>query len=541
MNLPERFGRYEVEALIGEGSMGRVFRALDPLGRRAVAVKILKPEYLSKDTANDYIQRFRREARAAGSLAHPAIITIYDVGDDFFVMELLEGLTLQERLREQGKLSIDQALAILGPVADAIDYAHARGTIHRDIKPGNIMVLPDGRPKLMDFGVAHIASTIVTAAGEFLGSPSYMAPEQIAESQASPRTDLFSLAVVAYEMLTGVRPFEGDSITAIIYRVVHEDPAPPTVRNVDLPPEFDDIFRRALAKDPSQRFPTARAFVTALEERQVDIALPPPAPPEPARALLEPLLDATHLVETHDLSGPPRPPVMRWSGGARPALVAAAAATLAVLAVWALPRAAPVAPPVVSAHAGLAVETEPAGAAVLLDGARVGFSPLRLSGLPPGAHTVRVVLEGYAPAELSLELTAGARAPLRFNLQKLVVRVSPPPESPGPAKPAGPKRVSEGDLVEIGPGVHPPTRLQGDSAPYPPEAQRLKVQGLVEVEFTVNENGTTSDVQIVHSAGAILDEAVTTAVQGWRYAPATQGAVKVRVRQQYRQRFVIGG
>jgi serine/threonine-protein kinase len=544
MILPERFGRYEVEALIGEGSMGRVFRARDPLGRRAVAVKILKPEYLSKDTAADYVQRFQREARAAGSLSHPCIITIFDVGDDFFVMELLDGVTLHERLNARGKLGVDEALAILTPVADAIDYAHSHGTVHRDIKPGNIMVLPDGRPKLMDFGVAHLASTVVTAAGEFLGSPSYMAPEQIARSEVSPRTDLFSLAVVAYEMLTGARPFEGDSITAIIYRVVHEEPAPPTARNLDLPPEFDEIFRRALAKDPALRFPSARAFVTALEERQVDIVLPPPRAPEPVRAPLETLLErsAPHLLETHDLTETPQAAASRWGGSVHPAL-GAAAVVLVALGIWALPRRAPPeAPPaaaVAPTHAGLEIQTQPGAASILLDGAAAGSSPLRLTSLAPGPHSVRVTKDGYAPADLSLELAAGPPIQLRFNLQR--IEAGGAPVASGAARPAKPSALSpihEGDLVELGPGVRPPARIAGDSAPYPEAARRLKLQGLVDLQFVVNEKGEPTQIRLLQSASAVLDESVIAAVQKWRFAPATKDGVKVSVRQQYRQRFV---
>src|SRR5262249_20862599 len=158
----------------------------------------------------------------------------------------------------------------LGPVADGLDFAHSKGIIHRDIKPSNIMILPDGRPKIMDFGVAHFTSTTVTSSGELVGSPSYMAPEQITSSQASPRTDLFSLAVVAYEMLTGKKCFEGESIAQIVHSVVSVDAPPPSSRNPELPPRFDEVFRRALAKDPSVRFPSGSSFVAALGRRSAD-------------------------------------------------------------------------------------------------------------------------------------------------------------------------------------------------------------------------------------------------------------------------------
>src|SRR5258706_1497738 len=262
---PERtFGRYEVLGLLGEGSMGHVYRSYDPLARRIVAVKTLRPEHVTGPEAEEYVLRFRREAQAAGRLVHPSIVTIFDVGENYFAMELLEGATLQAILRERGRLALGEALRILGPVAAAMDYAHSKGTIHRDIKPANLFVLADGRPKVMDFGVAHLTAAVITASGQVFGSPAYMAPEQITRSEVSVATDVFSLAVVAYETLTGRKPFEGETITPILYGVVNTDPPPPSCWNPDLPRPHDDVFRRALAKDPPARFPNAGAFVAAL-------------------------------------------------------------------------------------------------------------------------------------------------------------------------------------------------------------------------------------------------------------------------------------
>jgi eukaryotic-like serine/threonine-protein kinase len=169
---PAGVGRYEVIEEIGDGAMGRVWRGFDPLIGRAVAIKTVKSEYLTRDTREEYLQRFRREARAAGLLSHPHIVSLYDVGDDYFVMELLEGSTLADLIRKQGHLTVEHALELLEPVADAIDYAHRAGVIHRDIKPANIMVQTDGHPKLMDFGVARLETSIVTEPGHFFGSPS---------------------------------------------------------------------------------------------------------------------------------------------------------------------------------------------------------------------------------------------------------------------------------------------------------------------------------------------------------------------------------
>ncbi len=277
--LPERFGRYEVIDEIGDGAMGRVFRAWDPAVRRAVAIKTIKSEYLSRDAASEYLKRFLREAQSAGGLNHPAIVRVFDLGEDHLVMELLEGRTLHRLIREQGRLAPEEALRLLAPVADAVDHAHRSGIVHRDIKPANIMVQPDGQPKLMDFGVAKIEASVMTTAGQVLGSPTYMSPEQIAGEKVTGRSDVYSLAVVAYEMLTGQPPFLGKTITQVIYQVMHEAPPPPRQWNAALPARYDDVFARALAKSPAARFGTAGEFVTALDLRELEHAFSEPAAP----------------------------------------------------------------------------------------------------------------------------------------------------------------------------------------------------------------------------------------------------------------------
>jgi eukaryotic-like serine/threonine-protein kinase len=294
---PRKFGRYVVEQEIGDGAMGRVYRCSDPLMKRLVAVKTVKQEYLTRETAEDYLRRFRREAQAAGRLSHPHIVAIYDVGETYFVMEYLEGTTLQSVLSQRGKLPLDEALGLLTPLADALDYAHRSSIVHRDIKPANIMVLDDGRPKLMDFGVARLESSVATASGHFFGSPSYMAPEQPSAPEVTNRADLFSFAVLAYEVITGRRPFEGESITAVMYRVVNEAAPPPRQWDFDLPASYDAIFRRALSKAPADRYPDAASLVAALQMKDIDselealtdfVAPPPwrdrprlPCPPRP--------------------------------------------------------------------------------------------------------------------------------------------------------------------------------------------------------------------------------------------------------------------
>ena len=270
---PERnFGRYEPIGLIGEGSMGRVYRAYDPAAQRVVAVKTLKPEHLAAEgalTAEKELRRFRREAQAAARIVHPNIVTIFDVGDDYFVMELLEGATLQALIRKRGTLELEETCQILAPVARALDHAHARGTIHQDVKPANIIITTAGRVKLMDFGLAHLAAANNSGSGRFFGSPGYMAPEQITGEAASVQSDLYALAVTAYEALTGHRPFEGLGIAQILRGSVTMNAPPPSTWNPALPTACDEVFRRALAKEPELRLPSATAFVAALDPSAV--------------------------------------------------------------------------------------------------------------------------------------------------------------------------------------------------------------------------------------------------------------------------------
>jgi serine/threonine-protein kinase len=583
--IERTFGRYEPLGLLGEGAMGRVYRAFDPAAQRVVAIKTLKPEHLTGSEAEDARRRFCREARAAARLVHPNIITVFDVGDDYFVMELLEGETLQSLLRRRGRLDPGELAEILAPVARALDYAHGLGTIHRDIKPANVMITTSGRPKVMDFGVAHLASGSLTPSGHFLGSPGYMAPEQLGRGEISGLADVFSLAVVAYEALTGHLAFEGDSITQILYQVVHTEPPPPSSVNPALPAAYDPVFRCALAKDPSRRFPTAAAFVEALRSA-AEASVPG------AATALDP------GAETVDLRG--GPPV-----GRRRRLWAAAALSVgvAVASVLLLPRPRPAVVDVVTPPPGLMIASEPAEAAVWLDGRPVGNSPLFLPDLPPGEHTVRVEREGYAPAQLSLKTPGeGPPLPLHFTLQarrgrlsiesepaSATVRVDGRPVGRTPlaelSLPAGARRVEiehpgrsawartvevkpgdtqrvlarlergpvrgrspealrrsgwvlAGDLVELGPGVTPPRKVAGGAAAYPEEARRLRVAGTVTVELTVTETGEVADVRVVESAGELLDRALLESVKTWRYEPAERSRVKVSVRIREQQAFV---
>ncbi|HKB08700.1 MAG TPA: serine/threonine-protein kinase [Candidatus Polarisedimenticolia bacterium] len=255
----KKLGRFEIIRQIGRGAMGQVFLASDPKIQRNVAIKtIVLPPGTSEEEARETSQRFLREAQAAGKILHPNIVTIFDVGEEggvsFIAMEYIEGDSLDKFTKPGSLLSPRRVLEVIEQAAAALDYAHQQSIIHRDIKPANLMMLKNGVLKVTDFGLAKNPSANLTQAGVLLGTPSYMSPEQIQGQDLDGRSDLFSLGVVLYELLTGVRPFEGDSISTIIYRVLYEDPRPPAAHNPALPPEINAILERALDKEPDRRY-----------------------------------------------------------------------------------------------------------------------------------------------------------------------------------------------------------------------------------------------------------------------------------------------
>ena len=238
--------------------MGVVYRALDPALNRYVAVKVMTQGIATDPELRD---RFMREARAAGSLQHPNIITIYDFGETegflYIAMEYVEGSDLSEVMGRKDPLPLAGKLDIMVDVLQALDYAHNRRVVHRDVKPGNVRVAVDGRAKLMDFGIARLEKSDLTKSGIMIGTPDYMAPEQVTGGEISPATDVFAVGVVLYEFLTGRRPFDGETLHAVLYKVVHEQPALLKDLAPTLPASLQPILSKALAKDPAVRYPTA--------------------------------------------------------------------------------------------------------------------------------------------------------------------------------------------------------------------------------------------------------------------------------------------
>ena len=279
---PASFGRFEVIDEIGHGAMGVVYRARDPMIDRVVAIKTITLTGTEEERAH-FEARFQQEARAAGGLSHPAIVTIFDYGREgdtaFMAMEVLEGRELRDLIRGGG-IPPAEAVEIAARVAEALAFAHERGVVHRDVKPGNIMVLADGRVKIMDFGIARLdAPGVKTATGLLLGSPRYMAPEQAAGEPFDGRADVFSLGVVLYEMLTGAPPFSGNDIPQLMFQLMNAAVPPPSQARPGLPPVLDYIVARALKKNPQERYGSAEEFAEDLRASLPEVESAPAGAP----------------------------------------------------------------------------------------------------------------------------------------------------------------------------------------------------------------------------------------------------------------------
>ena len=248
-------GKYRILDLVGEGAMGVVYRGVDTVLNRTVALKVMSESVARQQDLRD---RFLREAQAAGSLQHPNVVTIYDFGEVdghlYIAMEYVDGMDLERMLAAHEPLTIHQRLDIAIDVLNGLSFAHRHGIVHRDVKPANIRITEEGRAKVMDFGVAYLDSSSLTKTGMMMGTPSYMAPEQVVGGKISPATDIFAMGSVLYELLTGARPFEGNTLHNTLYKIVSEEPPP--IRDVmpGLPGALDRIVRKALAKDPESRY-----------------------------------------------------------------------------------------------------------------------------------------------------------------------------------------------------------------------------------------------------------------------------------------------
>ena len=450
----EKLGRYEILSELGQGAMGVVYKAVDPLIDRTVAIKTINLN-LSKDELADFEERFNREAQSAGRLSHPNIVTIYDVGRAdhvaFMAMEYLEGRELKEIIASGEVLQPDRVAEIIAQIADALAFAHDHGIVHRDIKPANIMVLRNGSVKITDFGIAKMSSGSRTQIGIILGSPKYMSPEQVAGKPVDGRSDIFSLGAVLYEFLTGKPAFgsEGGTLTTIMYQVLNEMPALPANINPSIPVAFDYIVARALAKAPEDRYQSAREMANDLRNfKNLTATSPLTSAGKISAAKTVNDGDATVVLNASKIPADPS----QNSGKKRAGLVVAAifvAATVLFVtssresAVTAVddkkptlpqtPLAAAVKPLPLAATESKVPDGQPRltaptpatlGFAVLpwgeifIDGKSQGASPpLREIRLSPGKHQIKIKNTDFPPYLQTVELEAGASQKIRHKFK----------------------------------------------------------------------------------------------------------------------------
>ena len=290
----QKIGKYDIVAPLGQGAMGVVYKAFDPMIKRFVALKTINLGF-TEPPGDDTAQRFHREAQAAGNLNHQNIVGIYEYGEDagraFIAMQYVEGQTLGDLFKQNHRFALADIQLILTSVLAALDYSHGMGVIHRDIKPGNIMLDNTGTVKVMDFGIARIESSDLTQTGTILGTPGYMSPEQLLGETIDLRSDLYSAGIVLYELLTGERAFSGSTFASVIYKVIHSDLSPPSRLKPTVPDSLDALVAKAYAKKAEDRYQTAGEFSAALAhafatrartEAQADAGLTP-AKPDPQR------------------------------------------------------------------------------------------------------------------------------------------------------------------------------------------------------------------------------------------------------------------
>ncbi len=366
-----KLGKYQIRRTLGRGAMGIVYEGFDPVIERTVAIKTILPSQLAGAEIVSIMARFKREAQAAGRLNHPGIVAIYDYGEGiaqdisdeeatmmadpsktvqrvaFIAMEFIKGRELRDFFAKGERFALKEVARIMGEMLDALDHAHSQGVVHRDMKPANLILLDNGRVKVADFGIARVEASELTQAGTIMGTPNYMSPEQFMGHPVDGRSDLFSCGVILYQLLTGEKPFTGETSTTIMYKVLREEPVAPSKLNVSLGPALDFVVKKALAKSPDQRFQSGREFAQALSDAI--------AGQMPATASIQ---AAAPLLFENQAAAQPKP-VMRPAKSEAPP-VSAAAARRSPAGLWVAGAAAAVAVVAVG-YIALAPDKKPEG------------------------------------------------------------------------------------------------------------------------------------------------------------------------------------
>ncbi len=448
--MKETLGRYKIIKEIGRGAMGTVYQGYDPKIDRIVALKTIRKDRLAESRdVEDLVTRFQNEVRAAGKLVHPNIIIVYDTGEDeetaYIAMEYIEGDTLENLFQKGIRFPLEKTIDIMDQICDGLDYTHRQGIVHRDLKPSNIMLIKGGRVKITDFGISKAigtSSSPLTQAGAFLGTPSYMSPEQIVGSKINGRSDLFSLGIILYQLLTGEKPFAGHTISTLLYNIVNKDPKPASQIDSSLPLHFDEVLAKALAKDPDKRYQTAKDFLEdlkrvdrgegAVEASGIEATMTAAAGireklyPERKRYGL--LAGLTALLLLMVLGGfywiryrMPKPP----EGEGISEVTVEKRVAMPVEKDRARPTLSPAEEGEKAETMGtlgsIVVTSDPPGASVRLDGEEMGSTPTVIEKIPLGEkHEVRVEKKGYGTWVRTVEPDSNKPVPLQARLEKLV-------------------------------------------------------------------------------------------------------------------------
>lgn len=571
-----RFGQFEVTGELGRGGMGVVYKGFDPVIRREVALKTIRLYDIDDAGERARMQeRLEREAQSAGRLSHPNIVTIYQFGYEqvrpnetmaFIAMEYVPGRTLASLLGEGRLLQTQVVVNLLRQAAEALDHAHAQGVIHRDIKPANLLVTPDARLKVADFGVAKISAHTLTMTGTVLGSPFYMSPEQIRGEKVDARTDQYALGVVAFEAFGGRKPFDAETLSALVYQIVHTDPPDLVLPDSEMARRVNPVLMRALAKSPDGRFGTCSEFVEAIaaaldgHERRaaavvktpaarpaapvaVERPIPPvPAVPEaPKPAVSEPVKTPIPVIPIPLPEATARPeavaapvreiPVVKSSGfqpgpavaaksaaagaGLKLTLIAAGVVGAAVLG-WVMFSERPKEAKQEQSPA-VAIQQEPAKPVVQQTAQEIPepAKEVQTSSLVPAARpSPPKPKTEMPPAPVQQEAKPAPERPA----QTIQTVPSPVPTSSAPAPQAKPvePQVKAFEVVRTAPRL-----LRQVQPDYTPEARRAGIEGMVGLTVQINEEGVPVRAGVAKSLDPGLDRKAIEAVAQWRFAPAT--------------------